>query len=112
MNSDIKEHDEHVIPHGLSSAESASFNDLLAKFPSHKAGLSLEHNQHKNYYDKAEAWIADNDWCDWENEAAKQKAIDTDEIWTLQWYPETPVGFCAIAAPTLADLFRLISTDS
>ena len=29
MNSDIKEHDEHSTPHGLSSADRASFNDLL-----------------------------------------------------------------------------------
>ena len=29
MNSDIKEHDEHATPHGLSSAEGASLSDLL-----------------------------------------------------------------------------------
>jgi hypothetical protein len=29
MNSDIKEHDEHAAPHGLSSTEGVSLNDLL-----------------------------------------------------------------------------------
>lgn len=32
MNSDIKEHDDVIPPHGLSGAESASFNDLLYVF--------------------------------------------------------------------------------
>tara|TARA_Y100000034_G_C6833073_1_gene376208 strand:+ start:921 stop:1187 length:267 start_codon:yes stop_codon:yes gene_type:complete len=87
-------------------------SDLLAVLPAHKAGLSLEHNQHKNVYEKAAQWIEENEWCDWENDEAKQKAIDTDEIWTLQWYPETPVGFCAVAAPTLADLIRIVNDNS
>lgn len=88
------------------------WSQLLATFPSHKAGMSLEHNQHKNFYEKASDWIDDNDLFEWENEEAKQKPIETDEIWTLQWYPHTPVGFCAVAAPTLADLLCLASNDS
>lgn len=74
--------------------------------PAHKAGLSLDHNQHRNVYDTAEQWIVDNDWCDWESDEAKQQAIEADSIWTLQWYPDTPIGFYAVAAPTLTDLLR------
>ena len=81
--------------------------ELLGLFPKHNCGLHLNHNDHKNVYEKAEQWIVDNDWCDWENEEAKQRAIDTDEIWTLQWYPDTPVGFCALAAPTFEELLKL-----
>jgi hypothetical protein len=33
-----------------------------------------------------------------------QRAIATDELWTMQWYPETPVGFCVLHASTLAAL--------
>lgn len=86
-------------------------NELLALLPKHKAGLSIRHNEHKNYYETAKEWVIDNEWCEWENEEEKQKAIDTNEIWTLQWYPETPVGFFGIAAPTLADLLRISNTD-
>lgn len=88
--------------------EQAILTDFPRLLPRHKCGLHLEHNAHKNTYESAEQWIADNDWCDWENEDAKQRAIDTDEIWTLQWYPDTPVGFYALAAPTLAELFKLV----
>lgn len=79
-------------------------NRLLGLLPPHKCGLNLNHNDHKNNYETAAQWIVDNDWCDWKNEHAKQRAIDTDEIWTLQWYPNTPVGFYALAAPTLDEL--------
>lgn len=33
MNSDIKEHDEHATPHGLSSAESAMHQRLVIRYP-------------------------------------------------------------------------------
>ena len=83
------------------------------KLPDHKCGLFLTHNEHKNSYEKAEQWIVDHDdWCMWENEEAIQIAINTDEIWSLQWYPDTPVGFNAVAAPTLEDLLRLANGDS
>lgn len=95
-----------------SKVDESVLNVLLAGLPAHNAGMSLEHNQHKNAYEKAEDWINKNEWCDWESEDAKRQAIATDEIWTLQWYPKTPVGFCAVAAPTLADLLRIANDDS
>ena len=42
----------------------------------------------------------------WENEAMKAKSIETGELWEMQWYPDTPVSFYCVAAPTLADLLR------
>jgi hypothetical protein len=74
------------------------------KLPEHKCGLHLEHNVHKNYYETAESYIRDYGMHVWKDEASKQRAIDTDSIWTLQWYPDTPIGFYAIAAPTLEEL--------
>lgn len=97
----------HREGYNCAAAVSASVsNDLLGHLPKHKCGLHLQHNDHKNVYEPAGQWIADNDWCDWENEEAKQRAIDTDEIWTIQWYPDTPVGFYALAAPTLDELLK------
>ncbi len=46
---------------------------------------------------------------DWENKEAEARAIAADEIWTLQWYPNTPVGFNSIAAPTLEELLAFAS---
>jgi hypothetical protein len=76
------------------------------KLPEHKCGLYLQHNEHRNYYQSATEWIADHDLYDWKDEASKQRAIQSDSVWTLQWYPDTPIGFCAIAAPTLEELLE------
>jgi hypothetical protein len=74
-------------------------------FPEHKCGLYLTHNQHRDYYEPLAQWIEDqDDQYDWDSDEAKARAIATDECWTLQWYPETPIGFNAIAAPTLNEL--------
>ncbi len=76
-------------------------NDL----PKHDAGLFLQHNEHKNYYEKPGAWLAGLlNQPTFQSEAARAVAIETDSIWTLQWYPRTPVGFNYIAAPTLEEL--------
>lgn len=74
--------------------------------PSHKCGLYLEHNQHKDVYESAEDWINNHELFRWINDESKQRAISTDSIWTLQWYPETPISFHAIAAPSLFELLR------
>ena len=77
------------------------------KLPKHKAGLYIEHDEHKGVYQDASDWVDENIDCyEWETEEYKRIAIDTDSIWTLQWYPDTAVGFCAVAAPTLEDLLR------
>jgi hypothetical protein len=76
------------------------------KLPEHKCGLYLQHNQYRDYYQSPAEWIEDHDVYDWKDEASKQAAIDSSSIWTLQWYPETPIGFYAIAAPTLEEVLE------
>lgn len=80
------------------------------KLPEHKCGLYLQHNQHRDYYQSASEWIEDNDQYYWKDEASKRAAIDSDSIWTLQWYPDTPIGFYAVAAPTLEALLELANS--
>lgn len=66
--------------------------------PRHKCGLYLEHNAHKDVYQtiedyyKLEHFISEDEY---------QKAIATDNVWNLHWYPETPIGFHCIAASSL-----------
>jgi hypothetical protein len=73
------------------------------KWPPHKCDLILTHNQHKSYYRTVIQLIEEeyHGYTDWVSEAQKQKAIETDECWTLQWYPETPIGFRILAAADL-----------
>lgn len=78
------------------------------EFPQHKCSLTLTHNDHRDYYQSAEDWIEENsDRLNWESDDAKGRAIETDSIWTLQWYPDTPIGFYCVAAPTLEEVLAL-----
>ncbi|WP_020474177.1 hypothetical protein [Zavarzinella formosa] len=74
-------------------------------FPKHAASLHLEHNTHKAYYLTVKQSIEQHDHGfrddDWVSEEQKQKAISTNECWTLQWYPDTPGGFCLLSAADL-----------
>lgn len=72
------------------------------RFPKHKCGLTLEHNPHKTYYERIEDYIEQRDLVeDFETSDQLQRALNTDELWVLQWFPRTPVGSYVVAAPTL-----------
>ena len=83
--------------------------------PPHKAGFTLHHNDHyANYWTAEEAitdgqggWYSDDD--NWVSLEEKAKACATNEIWTAQWYPETPIGFCLLHASTLEALNKGLS---
>lgn len=78
---------------------------LAVEFPKHKASLHLFHNDHLSSYQTVEQSIRDGDHGynddDWVSEEQKQKAIATNDCWMLQWYTETPVGFCLMSAADL-----------
>lgn len=83
-------------------------SDELLKLPPHECGIYLTHNQNRDIYtsaaDQIEEWSGRGP--DWKNDEAKQRAAATNEIWTLQWYPHTPIGSEWIAAPTLKELIE------
>lgn len=83
---------------------------MTPQFPEHQCSLTLEHNPHLSGCETAEEWLShdhNREQYDWKDEESMQRARDTNEIWTLQWYPDTPVGFCAVAAPTYDELLAL-----
>lgn len=73
----------------------------MIELPEHKAGLMIRHNDHKNVYETIEQYERGDSSDYWISEEERQKAIETDELWELQWYPETPVGFYMIYGSTL-----------
>ena len=75
--------------------------EFEAALPRHEASLIIEHQPHKAVYETVEGWIEEPFSYSWPSEAEKQKAIDTNQVWTLQWYPDTPVGFYCVAAASL-----------
>jgi hypothetical protein len=74
--------------------------------------MTVTHNEHKLYYQTAKQFI--------EEEYVKaaflsqdeiDKAIETDEIWSVQWYPDTPIGSCMLYASTLDVIFKHIQNS-
>lgn len=66
--------------------------------PKHECGLYLEHNVHKDVYEsvqdyyKLEDFVSDEEYV---------RSVAADNVWVLQWYPVSPVGFHCIAASSL-----------
>jgi len=83
------------------------------KWPRHEASLHLTHNKHLACYLTVQQAIDEHDFgydC-WVSEEQKQKAIETNECWMLQWYPDTPVGFCLLSAADLDVLLEAARAD-
>ena len=82
----------------------------MIEFPPHKCGLFLTHNEHRNYYETVEEFLGSNKLDDeFETPEARQQCIDTDELWELQWYPDTAIGFYRCFAPTLESLMAFVN---
>ena len=73
--------------------------------PKHQAGLYLTHNEHKDVYETVKEWIEDAhpayDTDDFISQEDMQKCIDTDDCWSLQWYPHTPISFHKVRGSSL-----------
>lgn len=73
------------------------------KFPAHKAGLYLSHNEHKGVHEPAEFWLQDQGF--WEDDPASDSdqavMVNSDTIWMLQWYPEHANTCLRVVAPTM-----------
>lgn len=69
------------------------------KWPRHLAGMTIAHNEHKTSYMPVEQW-ADVNSLSWVNMEERAKAIAEDSIWTIHWYPDTPIGFYSVSAST------------
>lgn len=83
--------------------------DLLEILPAHAASLTLQHNEHKNYYETVSQRYCQDDWLEWVSDQERLRAIETDEIWTAQWYPATPSGFYTLGASTLEALLAALA---
>jgi hypothetical protein len=89
-----------------SSEVSVSFSTGAAiRLPAYKCGMTLSHNEHRNDYATVAEYVENNGLAEYfESPEEMQKAIDTDNLWVIQWYPDSPVGQCCIAAATLEGL--------
>lgn len=85
------------------------------KLPNH-INLHIEHQPHAANYETVEEWLLYNEsepatrFADYPAED-RAAMLAAGEIWTVQWYPNTPVGFCCVAAATLERALELANED-
>jgi hypothetical protein len=71
-------------------------------WPEHKCSLTICHNPHKDVYETVVQYEGEDPvWASAEDRA---QAIATNELWEMQWYPETPAGFVRVYAATYEGL--------
>lgn len=87
----------------------AALNVDTVCWPPHKGGLHITHNRHHSYYETVEQAIGNSGdgHCtyaqgDFVDEAEVAICIATDSVWSIQWYPSTPVGFSIVHAASLS----------
>jgi hypothetical protein len=85
-------------------------------FPKHDCELVLRHNENRSIYQSVAEFLEDRDdpnyAATWESAEHKARAIATNELWELQWYPNTPISFNNIMAPTLEELLSFANSES
>jgi hypothetical protein len=78
------------------------------KLPEHKCGLYLTHNEHKDLYEKlSDKFKEETEYYTDMSQEDKEECIKADSLWTLQWYPDTPIGFYVVHGPTLERVLEL-----
>jgi hypothetical protein len=90
----------------------SNINEIVAVFiatlPPHKCSLSITHNQHKDYYQTVAEYVDDLD--DWVSSDERDKATAADEVWEIQWYPDTPIRSYRTCASSLAAVLLALSS--
>lgn len=84
----------------------AGIEAFAALLPPHKASLTITHNPHRDYYQTVEEYLCQREASP-DAITGYDEMIRTNELWELQVYPETPVGFYALFGPTLASVIML-----
>jgi len=75
-------------------------------FPKHMS-LHITHNAHKDYYMSANEYFALYPHLETVSENVKSRCIELNEIWEIQWYPNTPISFYHVTAPTFEEALKL-----
>lgn len=78
------------------------------KLPKH-VGMHISHNEHRLYYQTVEEYIAEQRNMLWVPGDSRARAIASGELWSVQWYPDTPVGYCIVHGETLQEILDYIN---
>ncbi len=87
---------------------------LLALLDGEFSSLSLSFNDMCSMNYMSVRQFVEEDYIEhitWISDAEKERAMETNSMWTLYWYPNTPVGFYSISASALEPLFKYLDEN-
>jgi hypothetical protein len=86
---------------------------LRALLRGEHSSLHLSFNDHASNYLGAPKAHADGDLPDdeWISESERDKALGLNQVWTLQWYPDTPVSCHIMRASSLNALLSWVAEN-
>jgi hypothetical protein len=95
----------------MAMADDEVISAFLKLLPTRKVSLTITHNDHLCCYETVAESMGRKDWKaeGFLSPEDRQAAIDTNELWEIQWYPETPVGFCTARGSTLVMAIKAAS---
>ncbi len=87
--------------------ENPKFTDFLPKHVT----LHIAHDPHKGVYESVQQYFRSKDECahgptdgfdesEWISRDDFKEAVAHDSLWEIQWYPNSPVGFCTAYGST------------
>jgi len=89
---------------------------LELKWPKHKCGMYVSHNEYRDSYHSIEIAVQDIEAVElragtksediWYSLEERQTILDTRELWELQWYPNTPIGSYIVRASSFELLIK------
>lgn len=80
----------------------------MIKLPKHNCELSITHNPHKSNYETVKDLIDFRNLTidDFVSEKEMNLCIENNELWEIQWYPNTPIGFYCVYGHTLESVLN------
>jgi hypothetical protein len=96
----------------LTNSMRSAVDAVMAVLPRHEASMTIEHNAHRATYETVEDYAEFREWDDgnWVSVAERDRSFATQELWEIQWYPNTPIGFSVRAASSLHALLTHFAT--
>lgn len=81
----------------------AAFEKLL---PRHDGGLTISHNEPQGNYESVGEYLSKSD-IDFADDESRAKCIESNSLWEIHVYPNTPIGSYNIGASTLLEAVML-----
>lgn len=111
----MAEENETATFHPMAKTEIGRLEDFLrGLLRGEHSNLTLTFNDHTTNYIDAAKEYADGDMPadEWISESDRDKALGLNQVWTLQWYPETPVSSDLKRASSLAALMSWVAENA